>query len=213
MSLFTAFLLFPFFSQAKNLTGHSISSDTSKLISENYDASTAMLYAPVCAGNKRTYINEKSAKRAGETDLKKGRCSNYMPVFCVQPDRLWIAEVAVNDMSEKSEAEGYRNAANIVFELHKKGGNVISLTHKPNTDIGVQQWKVWIDFDKDTLFEEHELVIDDVAADISIPLNLPSTARTGILTRMRVFMGPRGSKIEAGKILSGEVEDFTVEVK
>ena len=190
----------------------SILSDTSKVHEEIFPANGAIVYEPVCAETGKTYVNKEAALADGATEIEKGRCSTYEPIKCEEPNRLWISEVDVNGMSEKSAAEGYRNATNVIFDFYKYDSNIVSLHRKPNAKIGVQQWKVWIDFDGDTVFEDDEAVIDEVAQDFAVPVFIPDEVELGTLTRMRVFIGRRGNDLDSDSILLGEVEDYTVQI-
>ena len=171
-----------------------------------------MAYDPVCAANGKSYVNPETARADGAVHLEKGHCSSYRAVKCQDPNRLWISEVEVNGMSEKSGAEGYLKAVNVIFDLNKYESNIISLSRKPDTAIGVRQWKVWIDFDGDLVFEPDEMVVDAVAQDIAVPISIPENVAPGTLTRMRVFVGQRGTGPISDTIPFGEVEDYTVQI-
>lgn len=205
-------LLICFFACTLNASANTILSDTSKVNVETYHASEAMVYDPVCADNGKTYVNKTAAHADNAVPTARGRCSTYEPVKCEQPNRMWVSKVELNDMAEKSGAEGYQNSTNIIFDVYKKGDNVIALYTTPKTAMGVNQWKVWIDYNGDTKFEEEEIIVNVVSQDIAVPFIVPEEIEIGTLTRMRIFVGPRGTDLDSGTIQKGEVEDYTIQV-
>lgn len=187
-----------------------ISSDTSRITDIYFNSHDTLLYEPVCA-NGQTYLNEEVARLDGATDPKKGYCPSYSKVSVVDPNRFWIAGVELNGIKEASGAEGYSNNSNIVFEIFKDGSNVLSLQPDSNC-AGVQQWKAWIDFDGNQVFDPEELIVDVVAGGIALPFYLPQELLEGTLTRMRIFTGQRGADLLGDTVVTGEVEDYTVQV-
>lgn len=211
-TLVSCFLCLCFFFMAADAAAISAFPDTSKLRLTELHIGEPVVYKPVCADNGKSYVNKAAAYADGTKPVTLGRCSNYEPIKCENPGRIWISKVELNVMSEESGAEGYLNATNVVLDVYKKVENVISLYGMPGSSVGVFQWKVWIDFDGDNLFEADEAILDDVAQNISVPFYVPGHVKAGTLTRMRVFMGPRGEDLDSGVINKGEVEDYTVEI-
>lgn len=206
---FTVVCLFVFFFLGYNKAETSMTtSDTSRIAAAYFHSHDTIFYEPVCASGKN-YVNAEVAKLDGAAGIEKGHCSSYSKVTCAQPNRFWIAEVGLNGMREASGSSGYTNSTHVIFELYRME-NIISLFRKPDT--GVQQWKVWIDFNSNQLFEKDEIIVDAVAKDIAIPFDLPETAKAGSLTRMRVYTGLRGTDLNGNAITAGEVEDYTVHI-
>jgi hypothetical protein len=96
-----------------------------------------------------------------------------------------------------------------------------TITLTPNTSMNVslspgfsgtsytEYWGVWIDYNKNNLFEASEKVIDGISSKSTATGSFTPIAFTGT-TRMRVVMKYNANPTSCGNIVDGEVEDYTV---
>lgn len=96
-----------------------------------------------------------------------------------------------------------------------------TVTLTPNTSMNVslaagfsgsaytEYWGVWIDYNKNNLFEASEKVIDGISSNSTATGNFTPIAFAGS-TRMRVVMKYNANPAACGNIVDGEVEDYTV---
>jgi GEVED domain/Secretion system C-terminal sorting domain len=152
-----------------------------------------------------------------------GSCSvppatNYCASQSEFPWHDWIAGFAVGAIQNPSGKAPYTDYTNISTALTP--GTTYTATLTPGYSwIGFQEnWRVWIDFNKNKVFEANELVLEHVQpsnsavnTSIQVPLVIPAGAATGT-TRMRVSMR-RGTFAGPCELLSfGEVEDYAVNI-
>jgi len=131
----------------------------------------------------------------------------------------WIAGVRLNDLDNRSGAEGYSDFTGTTASTQLKRGDSYLLTLEPaysGFNFG-EYFEVWIDYDQDGFFTSLDVLFDagtvtDTA--ISSLVQIPADVPTGI-TRMRVVMnfqeagGPCPSN---SSDFFGEVEDYCVEI-
>ena len=93
-------------------------------------------------------------------------------------------------------------------------GDNVSLTLAPGFGSGsyTENFRVWIDFNHDSVFSDSELVYAGASSGtISSTFTVPASALSG-QTRMRVSMKYGGSPTACETFTYGEVEDYTVTI-
>jgi hypothetical protein len=134
----------------------------------------------------------------------------------------WIDKVKIGNINNPSSKSQYSDFTNISASL------VAGQTYPATLSNGIswlefdEYWRVWIDFNKNKVFEANEIVLQEVrlggvsgSSQGSLVLNanltIPANAANGT-TRMRVSMR-RGAYAGPCDLLSfGEVEDYTVNI-
>jgi hypothetical protein len=93
-----------------------------------------------------------------------------------------------------------------------RGSNGIVLTPGFGSGLYTENWRVWVDLNRNNLFESNESLYTGAG---SAPLNgqitIPSTALAGS-TRLRVQMKYGGSPTQCEQFSYGEVEDYLVDI-
>lgn len=123
----------------------------------------------------------------------------------------WIAEVVVGSYTNSSGAAGYTDFTNEEINLDAGQSYAVSLTPGFSGSTYNEYWKIWIDFNNDTIFDASELVFDagslsktTVTGSIIIPSDATGTRR------MRVSMKYNGAQTACETFSYGEVEDYHV---
>ncbi|MFO7940094.1 MAG: S8 family serine peptidase [Bacteroidales bacterium] len=123
----------------------------------------------------------------------------------------WIAEVQVGTYSNTSGAAGYSDFTNEEIAVEAGESYAVSLTPEFSGSSYNEYWKIWIDFNNDTIFDASELVFDagslsksTVTGSIAIPADATGTRR------MRVSMKYNGAQTACETFSYGEVEDYHV---
>lgn len=128
----------------------------------------------------------------------------------------WIAGVKVGSLNKTSGANGgYADFTSTSVDLAQGSSNALTLTPAFAGSSYNEYWKVWIDFNNDSDFDDAgELVYDAGSASSAVrtgTINIPSSAATGS-TRMRVSMKYNGAQTACETFSYGEVEDYTVNI-
>lgn len=125
----------------------------------------------------------------------------------------WIAEVTVGNFTKSSGAAGYTDFTSEVINLDAGQSYAISLTPGFSNSTYNEYWKIWIDFNNDTVFDASELVFDPgsmsqttVTGNIQIPTGIQG------IRRMRVTMKYNGEPSACESFSYGEVEDYHVSI-
>jgi hypothetical protein len=124
----------------------------------------------------------------------------------------WINRIAIGAFENQSgNNNGYGNFTGLTFSL--SGGTTYPIELEPGylTQNYVEYWKVWIDFNRDMVFDEAtELVFSAFGVGLRQgTFTLPSNYTAGE-TRMRVSMRYGSFPEPCGIVPFGEVEDYTV---
>ena len=134
----------------------------------------------------------------------------------------WINAISFGNWSNTSGNNGgygdYVGTAPIELAI---GSNNIALTPGFAASPHNVHWRVWIDFDRDNVLEDHEMVYYAVGPGTVGGNNLLLYPNTPIgTTRMRVLMDndgpPRACGSPGGPVggyLTGEIEDYTVNIR
>jgi hypothetical protein len=108
---------------------------------------------------------------------------------------------------------GYGNFTNLTANL-PYGSNTILFSAGFKGTAYTEFWKVWIDFNKNGVFEANEEMVSgssSSSATLSSTFTVPTTALSG-LTRMRVSMKYNAAQTACETFAYGEVEDYTVNI-
>ncbi|MCC7223752.1 MAG: PQQ-dependent sugar dehydrogenase [Chitinophagales bacterium] len=151
--------------------------------------------------------------------------SSGTPTYCASssafPWHDWIAGVQIGTINNTSGKSYYSNYTAQAATLNVSGSYIISLSAGSSWTTYQENWRVWIDFNKDGVFQDPAERVLQVAVPAppdgteinpsSHTLNIPATAATGT-TRMRISM-KRGAYPSPCETLSyGEVEDYSVNI-
>ncbi len=94
------------------------------------------------------------------------------------------------------------------------GSNTIIVSAGFATTALTEFWKVWIDYNKNGVFDASELIVStssNSSANLTFTFTAPTTALLGA-TRMRVSMKSGSAQTACEAFKAGEVEDYTVNV-
>ncbi len=147
--------------------------------------------------------------------------SSYCPSSADLPWVDWISKVNLNTIDNTSAKSNYSDFTNIVTELSTGSSYTISLENSFSWQTYDEYWKVWIDYDRDGVFEEPA----EVAFSAMIPaptlgtptavgtgsIQIPTTAEEGT-ARMRVALKRGAYATPCESIPFGEVEDYAINI-
>ena len=126
----------------------------------------------------------------------------------------WIDLVQLNNLNNVTGNNGgYRDYTALSANL-PYGSNTLYISAGFSGTAYTEHWKIWIDYDKDGVFETSELVVNgssSSSANLSASFTVPTTAAAGP-TRMRVSMKYNAAQTACETFSYGEVEDYTVNV-
>ena len=146
--------------------------------------------------------------------------TNYCAAKGLAPWEMWISNIKFNTLNNTSDkfkdyaTLGYSNYTNITTTLNKGQTYPLSITpalswsgYLPNT-----YCRVWIDFNKNNVFEDSEKVLEKTNINPLIAnVLIPTTAATGDV-RMRVAVKWGSYPTPCETFEKGEVEDYTVQI-
>lgn len=146
--------------------------------------------------------------------------TEYCSLSGVAPWEEWINAVAVGPYVHYSGKEQYADFTRaMLIDIEKGVPTSITLTAAFSYWTWAQHWKVWIDFNRNNVFDEpNELVFSGLMPAPPAGFNsgvlsgnfvIPSSVAGG-LTRMRVAMQRQVPPPSCGLFERGEVEDYTV---
>ena len=126
----------------------------------------------------------------------------------------YIDYVSIGGISNTTGANaGYGNFTNLTANM-PYGSNTILFSAGFTGTAYTEYWKIWIDFNKNGVFETNEQVVSgssSSSATLSSTFTVPTTALSG-LTRMRVSMKYNAAQTACETFAYGEVEDYTVNI-
>ena len=126
----------------------------------------------------------------------------------------YIDNVAVGGISNVSSSNnGYGDFTSLTGNL-PYGNNTIIFSAGFSGSSYTEFWKVWIDFNKNGVFETNEEVVSgssSSSANLSASFTVPTSALTG-KTRMRVAMKWDAAPTACETFSYGEVEDYSVNI-
>ncbi|MGD9994049.1 MAG: GEVED domain-containing protein [Salinivirgaceae bacterium] len=123
----------------------------------------------------------------------------------------WIAGVKLGTFTKTSGGAGYTDFTTTQINLTSGQSYALTLTPGFSGSTYQEYWKIWIDYNKNGVFDTDELAFDAgslSSSAVSGNLTLPISA-TGT-TRMRVSMKYNGAQTACETFSYGEVEDYTV---
>jgi bacillolysin len=125
----------------------------------------------------------------------------------------WIAQVQVGTFSKTSTGAAYSDFTSSVIDLNAGSTYNVTLTPGFASTTYDEYWKIWIDYNNDTVFDADELAYDagsmsktEVSGTITIPTGLSG------LRRMRVSMKYNAAQDACETFSYGEVEDYNVNI-
>jgi PQQ-dependent dehydrogenase (s-GDH family) len=139
--------------------------------------------------------------------------------YCVSkgnaPWTEWIAGVQFANINNVSEKEGYANFTNLTANVVRGSSYPLTVTQgfswvgdpSNQSQIG----RVWIDFDKNNVFDASELVASFTRNTTTASVLIPTTATIGT-TRMRVSFKTISFPTACEVFDKGEVEDYSVAI-
>lgn len=115
---------------------------------------------------------------------------------------------AFNNTSGK-DSGAYGDYSSKVITVTPNTVTSVNLTAGFSGDAYLEYWGVWIDYNKNSVFEASEKVIDGISSNETAAGSFTPIAFTGS-TRMRIVMKYYSNPSACGNIADGEVEDYTV---
>ncbi len=200
------------------VTGYSVFRDGSFLASTsgtNYNVSgltpgttyTFTVNAVDAAGNTSSSSNSRTVTTQ---DVVLSYCSSKGNTVNYE----FIDYVGIGGISNSTRANGgYGNFTSLVGNL-PYGSNTIVLSIGFVSASYTEHWGVWIDFNKNGVFESSEKVVagsTSNSGNLSYNFTVPSSAQSGN-TRMRVSMKWNSAPSACETFGYGEVEDYTVTI-
>jgi PKD repeat protein len=166
-----------------------------------------------------TYSVTLEATNASGSDIEEK--SNYINVtepqliYCASQGSFsrdeWIGQVAFNSFINTSLSSGYTDFTNMVIPMTAGGGVAVTLTPQFSGSNFFENWRVWIDYNKDGDFQdEGEIAFAPAAANIPVTGNFTVPAGVSGTTRLRVSMKYNTVPTPCELFSYGEVEDYTV---
>jgi uncharacterized repeat protein (TIGR01451 family) len=127
----------------------------------------------------------------------------------------FIESVAIDgDANVSGNNNGYADFTGYIFTLEQGGEHDLLLTPGFASSTYTENWKIWIDFNQDSDFDDagEEVFSGSSDAAISSLINIPTEVSLG-QTQMRVSMQWGGTPDPCSTFTYGEVEDYTVDIK
>jgi GEVED domain/Secretion system C-terminal sorting domain len=187
---------------------------------------------PIGGGNQTFTVRDNttatctaSATATAPPTCSTGGGGNPVP-YCAStsafPWHEWIANVKLGTINTASGKSAYSDFTNQSTALTIGTASPIVLTTGFSYATANQNWKVWIDYNKNGVFEEpSELAFQGVltaptpgtaTAVVNGNITVPAGTAAGS-TRMRVSMKNGGSPTPCETLPFGEVEDYTVSIQ
>ena len=149
-----------------------------------------------------------------------GGGGTYCTSAASSPWQEWISRVKLGTIDNASSKSQYSDFTALRANLNTGGSYNFSLTSEFSYSFSSYGWKVWIDYNKNGVFEEPTEVVfsktgipplPNAAYTIMGSIIIPASALTGV-TRMRVAMKLGGLPTPCETIANGEVEDYSVNI-
>ncbi|MBF4465538.1 M43 family zinc metalloprotease [Flavobacterium sp. LC2016-12] len=123
----------------------------------------------------------------------------------------YINSVTIGSFTNASgkDTAGYADYTSKIVTLNPTSVTNVSLTPGFSGDAYLEYWGIWIDYNKNNVFDASEKVIDGISSNGTATGSFTPLAFTGS-TRMRVVMKYYSNPSACGNIVDGEVEDYTV---
>ncbi len=126
----------------------------------------------------------------------------------------WISGVTIGSFTNNSGANAYTDNTSQTITLNSGSTNSVSLVPGFSSSTYNEYWKIWIDLNGDSDFDDSgELVFDAGSLSSStVTGNLVVPNVSAINTRLRVSMKYNGAQTACETFSYGEVEDYTVNI-
>jgi chitodextrinase len=187
---------------------------TTSLTVNNLSASTAYSFyvrAKDAAGNISTASNTVNVTTSAAASISTITYCNSSG----GTSKEFINRVQLGTINNTSgDNNGYGDYTAIATNLAVETSNTITIIPGWYGNSRAESYNVWIDFNKNGIFESSELVFSrtkDKASSVSGTINIPTNALTGT-TRMRVSMKFNFSPTACETFSNGEVEDYTINI-
>ena len=124
----------------------------------------------------------------------------------------WISNIEIGTYSNASGAANYSDFTSEVISLEKGSTINVSLTPGFGSSSYNEYWKIWIDYNGDSDFDDANELVYDAGSLSSSTVNgtMSILATADGTTRMRVSMKYNASQTACESFSYGEVEDYTV---
>ncbi|MBI9052801.1 MAG: M4 family metallopeptidase [Bacteroidales bacterium] len=125
----------------------------------------------------------------------------------------WIASVEIGAFTKTSAGTAYSDYTSSVIDVNAGDTYNVTLTPGFASSTYDEYWKIWIDYNNDTVFDANELAYDAGALS-KVAVNGTITIPTGIsgIRRMRVSMNYNAEQDACQTLSYGEVEDYHVNI-
>lgn len=135
----------------------------------------------------------------------------YCEAFATDTSKEWIESVSMSGVTNTSGSQlGYGDYWNLRPIYLDRTSNTISLTPGYSNDSRDEYWKIWVDFNRDGVFSDNEVVVTESAiGTLTGSFAISADAVTGN-TRMRIVMKHNKPGSACGSYKHGEVEDYRV---
>ena len=144
--------------------------------------------------------------------------TNYCVSKATAPWTEWIASVQFTTINNISSKEGYGDFTNLTANVQSGTAYPFTLTNGVSypgwlndPSVANLQWRVWIDFNRNNVFDSTELVASGTRLTNTVSIAIPANATPGT-TRMRVSLKTIGAPTACEVFDKGEVEDYTVSI-
>ncbi|NOQ25922.1 MAG: T9SS type A sorting domain-containing protein [Bacteroidales bacterium] len=125
----------------------------------------------------------------------------------------WIAQVQLGSFTKSSAGAAYSDFTSSTINVNAGGTYAVTLTPGYASTTYDEYWKIWIDYNNDTIFDANELVYDAGAlSKVAVSGNI--TIQSGIsgVRRMRVSMKYNAAQTACETFAYGEVEDYNITI-
>lgn len=143
--------------------------------------------------------------------------SEALPDYCVSrglnTHYEWIEAVSLNGVELRSgDNQGYFQHISASPTLSVDQPNTLLLTPGFRSMAYEEFWSVWLDFNRDGVFDQTERIVDTRSnSPVLTTFEVPQGTPSGVLA-MRIAMGFGGPPGQCGDFYFGEVEDLLVEL-
>jgi GEVED domain/CARDB/Secretion system C-terminal sorting domain len=148
-----------------------------------------------------------------------GACPTTSANYCASKGNLpwneWIAGVQFSNVNNPNVKQGYADFTGATANVVRGSSYAFTLTQgyswAGDPSNATAQWRVWIDYNKNNVFDANELAASGTRTTSTATIVIPSTATLGA-TRMRVSLKKTGAPTACEVFDNGEVEDYTVNI-
>lgn len=126
----------------------------------------------------------------------------------------WIDEVVIGQYEFVSGSNsGYADLTNREFDIQCGAFNSFDIKSGQSNSANKHNWRVWIDYNKDGVYDNDEQVISNYSIHMKGLVYIPSRSKVTFRTGMRIAMNMNDIPNACGDFKHGEVEDYTVVLK